>query len=101
MRYCMNRLSWLLLWFVASVSQARYENYWVEFAALKEFEGRPVQLKARVHRPEGTGPFPAIVLLHGCGGMFTTAREITPSYRYWSELLSERGFVTVLPESFG
>jgi poly(3-hydroxybutyrate) depolymerase len=90
-----------LSWLVSSAAGAASGTQWVEFAALKEFEGTPVQLKALVHRPEGTGPFPAIVLLHGCGGMFTTAREITSSYRYWSELLSERGFVTVLPYSFG
>src|SRR5262245_45199063 len=101
MRLRLNGLPLLLLWLVALTCEARYQTDWVEFPALKEFEGKPVQLKALVYRPEGTGPFAAIVLLHGCGGMFTPERELTASYRNWSELLSERGFVTVLPDSFG
>src|SRR3989339_2086767 len=29
----------------------------------------PLNLTARLSKPEGEGPFPAVVLLHGCSGM--------------------------------
>ena len=35
------------------------------------FPGAGIELKGRLYRPEGRGPFPAIVLLHGCSGMWT------------------------------
>lgn len=44
-------------------------------------------------RPPGEGPFPAMVLLHGCAG-------IQPTHYRWSELLNEQGYVTLIPDSF-
>lgn len=44
-------------------------------------------------RPEGTGPFPAVVLLHGCGG--PTGREAL-----WAERLQAWGYLTLRVNSF-
>jgi len=60
-----------------------------------------VELSALQFRPEGPGPFPAVVLLHGCSGMFTPSGYVTNSYRRWAELLSEDGYVALLVDSFG
>ena len=89
-----------LLLLASSAGSAAYETEWVEFPALKEFNGSPVQLSALMFRPRGAGPFPALVLLHGCGGMFTSQGDLTPSYRRWGELLSEEGYVVLLVDSF-
>src|SRR5688572_16589136 len=73
---------------------------WVAFPALKDFEGRQVRLDALLYRPPGPGPFPALVLLHGCSGMFTNQGYITDSYHHWAALLAARGYVALLVDSF-
>lgn len=89
-----------LLMLLASTARAAYDADWVEFPALKEFNGAPVQLSGLQFRPKGSGPFPAIVLLHGCGGMYTPSGYVTGSYRHWAEILSEEGYVALLVDSF-
>lgn len=89
-----------LLLLASSAACAVYEVEWVEFPALKEFNGEPVQLSTLMFRPPGPGPFPAVVMLHGCGGMLTNSGYPTASYRYWAELLAQSGYVALLPDSF-
>ncbi len=48
---------------------------------------------AELFRPEGTGPFPAIVVLHGCDG-------IGRHYRDWARRLVNWGYVALLVDSF-
>jgi len=43
--------------------------------------------------PQGAGPFPAVVLLHGCRG-------VLPSHRGWAQWLARQGFVALLVDSF-
>ena len=45
-------------------------------------------------RPSGPGPFPAIVQLHGCGGLEAQ------SYR-WARWFAEHGYVALVVDSFG
>ena len=56
--------------------------------------GQPLTLTARLSRPNGAGPFPAIVLMHGCSGL-----------RQWGNMWGERlvrwGYVVLRPDSFG
>ena len=80
---------------------ASFEAERVAFPALKDFEGRQIELDAHLYRPQGPGPFPALVLLHGCSGMYTRRGELTDSYRHWAELLAARGYVALLVDSFG
>jgi len=49
-------------------------------------------IPATVNRPDGEGPFPAIVLLHGCSGVGESDVE-------WGVWLRRRGYVTIMPES--
>lgn len=81
-------------------ARAAYDTEWVEFPALRDFGDEAVQLSALQFRPHGPGPFPALVLLHGCGGMYTPSGYITASYRRWAELLAEDGYVALLVDSF-
>jgi dienelactone hydrolase len=90
-----------LLLLVAPVApSAAYESEWVSFPALEEFNGRPVQLDALVYRPAGKGPFPALVLMHGCSGMYASNGNVTRSYLHWLEVLAGNGFVAALVDSF-
>ncbi|OUC13129.1 MAG: hypothetical protein B0A82_18865 [Alkalinema sp. CACIAM 70d] len=57
--------------------------------------GRPAaeQVHARIYKPEGAGPFPAILVLHGCDG-------IKQHYEGWAEVAASWGYVAVLVDSF-
>jgi dienelactone hydrolase len=57
-------------------------------------------LPVTVYRPEGAGPFPFVVLLHGCGGLRQEAmwtRWVQP----WADLFREHGIGTAVVDSFG
>jgi dienelactone hydrolase len=58
-----------------------------------EFKGAGLTLTGKLSKPDGTGPFPAIVLLHAAMG-------ITSSYDAWIERLSNWKYVTLLVDSF-
>ncbi|CAN1490086.1 COG0412 Dienelactone hydrolase and related enzymes [Rhabdaerophilaceae bacterium] len=57
-------------------------------------------LKALVMKPEGAGPFPAIVALHGCGGLNARDGKPTARHRDWGQRLIAAGYIVVFPESF-
>jgi dienelactone hydrolase len=99
-QHCSALIASLLL-LAALSARAAYDVEWIELPALKPFNGEPVELSALQFRPQGAGPFPAVVLLHGCSGMYTPSGYVTNSYRRWAELLSEDGYVALLVDSFG
>jgi len=57
-------------------------------------------LKAVVFRPDGAGPFPAVVGMHGCTGLFRNG-AVAPRYRDWAQHLTKAGFVVLYPDSYG
>lgn len=64
--------------------------------------GRPAALSGELYRPEGEGQFPAVILLHGCGGLaprLTRARSLS-SLITWAEWLREEGYVAFVVDSF-
>ena len=58
------------------------------------------ELEGLLYRPSGEGPYPAIVLLHGCGGLY--ARDRNPSARHddWARRFRAAGYVALLADSF-
>ena len=58
-------------------------------------------LKATLFRPEGEGPFAAVVGLHGCSGPNDRAGNTAPIYRAWGERLAANGYAVLFPDSFG
>jgi dienelactone hydrolase len=60
-----------------------------------------VTLHATLYRPEGAGPFPAIVALHDCGGINGRPAATAQLYGEWAKLLVADGFVVIFPDSFG
>lgn len=67
---------------------------WVSYPAR---EG--VTLKALLMKPAGLGPFPAIVALHGCGGL-GTGGAMSARHQDWGNRLVSAGFIVIFPESF-
>lgn len=65
-----------------------------------EFNDGEITLKAIVYRPEGSGPFPAVIAMHDCSGLTNTAGRVGSKYREWAQLLVRDGFVVLFPESY-
>lgn len=70
----------------------------VTFEASEPHTTDRVLLRAALYRPSGDGPFPAVVLMHGCGGW-------QPAVRYGLQVharhLQSQGFVVLNLDSFG
>ena len=65
------------------------------------FPGRDgVVLQAWVERPASPGPHPAIVAMHGCGGLGSAKQPLNSRHADWAKRLIQAGFVVVFPESF-
>ncbi len=56
--------------------------------------GTPQRIEGRLYKPDGRGPFPALVLLHGCQGVVRQTQT-------WAHWLRERGYVALVTDSFG
>jgi dienelactone hydrolase len=58
-------------------------------------------LEGYVMRPAGTGPFPAVVALHGCSGLWgRTTGELSKRHTDWGERLVQAGYLVLFPDSF-
>lgn len=58
-------------------------------------------LHAQLFKPEGAGPFPTVIALHGCGGLGSHSDSVQPRYRDWAERLLRAGNAVLLPDSYG
>jgi dienelactone hydrolase len=58
-------------------------------------------LHAQLYKPEGDGPFPVVIALHGCGGLAGRSEPVQPRYRDWAEQLLRGGKAVLLPDSYG
>jgi dienelactone hydrolase len=56
--------------------------------------GKEIELRGNLFKPEGDGPFPAVVLLHGCDGI------VSCDYT-WADKLVEWGYVAFVIDSLG
>lgn len=70
----------------------------VRFEASRAYTLESVTLRADISTPEGVGPFPAVVLMHGCGGWQPAVRYTMNSYAAY---LVSHGFVVLDLDSFG
>jgi dienelactone hydrolase len=52
-----------------------------------------------MQKPAGSGPFPAVVALHGCSGLWTRG-ALNARHADWGDRLEAAGFVVLFPDSF-
>ncbi len=55
---------------------------------------------AQLLRPSGAGPFPAIVAMHGCGGLLTSKGQLRSREMDWAERVVAAGYAVLFPDSF-
>lgn len=65
------------------------------FTVYSRMVDRPVSFKVDLDIPTGDGPFPAVILMHGCGGLSPSRAP-----HNWRRALRDMGFVTMIIESF-
>jgi dienelactone hydrolase len=66
-----------------------------------EISEGPMTLHAQLYKPDGEGPFPTVIALHGCGGLAGRTEPVLPRYRDWAEQFLKHGKAVLLPDSFG
>jgi dienelactone hydrolase len=59
--------------------------------------GAPEYIPIRIQKPDGAGPFPAVVIMHDCSGL--GPRSSGAPGRWATELVG-RGYVVMMPDSF-
>ena len=60
-------------------------------------KGVPEQIPAALFKPEGPGPFPAVVIMHDCSGL---GPRSSGAPGRWAKELLEQGYVILIPDSF-
>jgi dienelactone hydrolase len=59
--------------------------------------GSSVEIPATLLRPDGAGPFPAVVVMHDCSGL---GPRSSGAPGRWSQDLVQQGYVVLIPDSF-
>src|SRR6187549_3832840 len=59
--------------------------------------GSTLQLPAVLIKPDGEGPFPAVVIAHDCSGL---GARSSGAPRRWAGELVQQGYVVLIPDSF-
>jgi dienelactone hydrolase len=62
--------------------------------------GVPTIITGYLYKPAGSGPFAAVVGIHGCDGVANEKGEIRPLYGTWGDILSQKGYLVLLIDSF-
>jgi dienelactone hydrolase len=96
------RIFFAILAFLALPAQmvlAETGEFRREIIEIRGGDGKTIT--AQYLRPAGSGPFPAVVALHGCGGLGREANQISERYADWARLLLGRGYAVIFPDSYG
>ena len=91
----------LLLSLFASASAASLLN--TDPQQITFINAQGINLKGWLFKPEGQGPYRAVVMMPGCMGAYAfgdSAQEIDSTYLEWSERLVDAGYVALLVDSF-
>src|SRR5437868_3824660 len=78
-----------------TIARAASILLWVAGCAIAPRAATSIPIE--VDKPEGAGPFPAVVVLHDCSGL--GARSSGAPAR-WAKLLVAQGYVVAIPDSF-
>ena len=71
----------------------------LELATSDVTGGSPTLIDGYLFKPAGQGPFPALVALHGCSGLFTQSGGFRKRDGDWAKRLQSLGYVVFFPDS--
>lgn len=57
-------------------------------------------IHARLFKPSGSGPFPVVVSLHGCGGLNTSSGDLPSREADWRDRWIDQGYLVIFPDSY-
>jgi dienelactone hydrolase len=83
----------ILLAALAAAACAAVEVEFPSGAKVREEASPPEKITGWLYKPEGEGPFPAVVHLHGCGGIQSFNRRLARQMTEW-------GYVSLVVDSF-
>lgn len=84
-----------LVWGFAGIAAASPEA--VQFTSA---DAQRTKLSGRLLKPKGAGPFSAVVMLHGCSGMWTRSGKLKKRPAFWSKWFVRQGYLVLLADSF-
>ncbi len=93
--------------FIATLSSFAAAEERITFSSLDAdlAGGKATTITAWLYRPQGAGPHPAVVALHGCSGLLERSGrkrgEVMATPADWAKRLSSVGYVVLLPDSYG
>jgi dienelactone hydrolase len=94
------RFALLLLSLCLLGTSARADSVAVSFRSL-DGQGTkpPTRLTARLLLPDGDGPFPAVIMLHGCAGMLA-GEHLRSRDAFWATHWQSQGYAALLVDSY-
>ncbi len=90
-----------LLAFLVATANAMAQDK-VTFPSFDGKDGAaPTQIDGYLFRPNQPGPFPAVVFLHGCGGLVSgLSHKIVSREMEWAGTLNRAGYAVLMVDSF-
>src|SRR5690349_14566272 len=64
---------------------------------ISKSDGTADQVPITLHRPDGSGPFPAVIIMHDCSGL---GLRSSGAPERWAKELLKHGYVIIIPDSF-
>jgi dienelactone hydrolase len=65
------------------------------------YQDQTIQLNAWLSTPPGSGPFPAVILAHGCNGVDASVKTSAwPSLNKWAAWLNQEGYAALILDSY-
>ncbi len=93
---CLARLASVLTGLALLTTAALATGY--ERVRVPSYDG---ELDSVLYLPQGPGPFPAVVAMHGCGGLWRDNGKLSLRHADWGERLAREGFAVLMPDSYG
>ncbi len=87
----------LLIAFLIPASSLAQERLEIPAAGLSS---SPAPLIGHLFAPRESGPRPAVVMMHGCGGAYARDGRLNARHQMWGEYLASKGYVALMVDSF-